>query len=306
MTSSDVGVRMPPPVRGRIAWVIPLLLFVAMLLAAGLAFNLAHLNTGGEQMPGPDTSGTTTANPWGLFDPNVAQVLFGLALGGLIVALIVLLFLRRRGVRARRVLRPTTWADIVAMIFGFVMLMALLLLWPQIASRVGRTGPPGNVTGNGGSNVTLVPAAGGIPLGIFLAAAVFVAIVALAVFLRVGLNLGRQGPAGPLQHRRLAAVQAVEAAISELQLGGDVRTVVLACYARFCYFLGVRGFPRQEALTPRELEGLAVTNLAVSHDSAESLTSLFEEARYSEHALGEADRDRAVRSLERIRADLGV
>ena len=59
-----------------------------------------------------------------------------------------------------------------------------------------------------------------------------------------------------------------------------------------------------DQLTPRELEDLAVRRLDVTADSAETLTSLFEEARYSEHALGEPDRDRAVRSLETIRADL--
>ncbi|HYM39516.1 MAG TPA: DUF4129 domain-containing protein [Thermoplasmata archaeon] len=297
---------MPSTSRGRAAWAIPLLLFLAMLLAAGLAFNLANLNTGGEQMPGPGTPGTTAANPWGLFDPIVAQLVFGVAIAGLVVAFVLALLLRQRGVRAKRVLKPTTWADVVAMILAFGIFMALLLLWPQIVSRVGRTGSAGNVSGNGGANATAIPSAGGIPLGIFLAAAVFGAVVALALFLRVGLNLGRRGPAGPIRQGRLAAVRAVETAISELQLGGDVRTVVLACYARFCYFLGARGIAEQEPLTPRELEGLAITRLAVSHDSAESLTSLFEEARYSEHALGESDRDRAVQSLEQIRADLGV
>jgi hypothetical protein len=68
----------------------------------------------------------------------------------------------------------------------------------------------------------------------------------------------------------------------------------------------MRGIEEQQALTPRELEGLAIRSLAVSEDSADSLTSLFEEARYSEHALGDPDRERAVQSLERIRADLGV
>lgn len=306
MTSPGVGVPVPETPRGRVAWVIPLLLFLAMLLAAGLAFNLAHLDTGGEVMPGPSNSGTTTANPWGLFDPQTAQILFGSLLGALLVGAFLAMLLRRKDTRAKRVLRPMTWADLIAMIVAVSLLLALLVLWPQIVSRVGHGTPGTNTTGTGSANVTVLPAAAGIPLGIFLAGAVLASVVALAVFLRVGLNLGRPGPSSAFQRRRLAAAQAVTAAIADLQVGGDVRTVILACYARFCYFLGARGIAQQEPLTPRELEGLAVQDLAVSEDSAESLTSLFEEARYSEHALGEPDRERAVRSLERIRADLGV
>jgi len=306
MVSSDVGVRVPPTPRGRAAWVIPLLLFLAILLAAGLAFNLANLDTGGEQMPGPGNSGTTTANPWGLFDPQTAQLLFGGVLAALLAAAILIILLRKRGTPVKRVVRPMTWADLLATIAALSMLLVLLVLWPQIVSRVGHGSGAGNTTGTGSSNVTLIPTAGGLPLGVFLAGAVLVSIIALALFLRVGLNLGRPGRSTAFQTRRLAAAQAVTAAITDLQLGGDVRTVILACYARFCFFLGARGIAEQEALTPRELEGLAVQGLAVSEDSAESLTSLFEEARYSEHALGDPDRDRAVRSLERIRADLGV
>lgn len=306
MTSSSVGVRVPPTSRGRIAWAIPLLLFLAMLLAAGLAFNLANLDTGGERMPGPGSSGATTANPWGLFDPQTANLLFGGALAALGVVVIVFFLLRNKGPRVKRVLRPMTWRDLLTSVVALCFLLAILVLWPQIVAHIGQPSGTGNSTQAGTSNVTLIPTAGGVPLGVFLAGAVFASILALALFLRVGLNLGRQGPTGAFQKRRLAAAQAVATAITELQLGGDVREVILACYARFCYFLGARGIAQQDALTPRELEGLAVQDLAVSEDSAESLTSLFEEARYSVHALGEPDRERAVQSLERIRADLGV
>src|SRR2546422_5248934 len=43
---------------GRPTWAIPVLLFLAVLLVAGLAFNLANLDTGGESFPGPSTGGT--------------------------------------------------------------------------------------------------------------------------------------------------------------------------------------------------------------------------------------------------------
>jgi hypothetical protein len=306
MTSSVVGVRVPPASRGRATWVIPLLLFLAMLLAAGLAFNLAHLDTGGEAMPGPGTSGSTAANPFGLFDPQTAQILLGGILVALLAVTVLVVLMRRRGMPVKRVLKPMTWTDLLASLAAFSMLVALLALWPQIVARLGHGTISGNTSGAGTANTTVLPTAGGIPLGAFLAGAVLASLVALALFLRLGLNLGRPGPSTALRRQRLAAAQAVGTAITDLQLGGDVRTVILACYGRFCYFLGMRGIEEQQALTPRELEGLAIRSLAVSEDSADSLTSLFEEARYSEHALGDPDRERAVQSLERIRADLGV
>lgn len=306
MSPADLRLVVPPTPRGRAVWVIPLLLFLALLLAAALAFNLANLNTGGEQIPGPGTPGATSQNPYGLIDPQTASLLFLLTVVALVGTFVLVLFLRRRGGGYKRVVRPTTWADMVATLVAFAVFMSVLFLWPQLVHAVTRPTPPGNIPGNGTSNLTYVPTAGGIPLGVFLAGAILASIVAMALFLRVGLNLHKARPVGPLRERRWGAVQAVQAAISELQLGGDVRTVILACYERFCYFLGARGIGDQETLTPRELEGLAVSHLAVSQESAESLTSLFEEARYSEHVLGEADRERAVHSLERIRADLEV
>jgi hypothetical protein len=42
----------------------------------------------------------------------------------------------------------------------------------------------------------------------------------------------------------------------------------------------------------------------VSRDASGTLTSLFEEARYSVHPLDEADRRRAIESLAGIRAAL--
>jgi hypothetical protein len=108
----------------------------------------------------------------------------------------------------------------------------------------------------------------------------------------------------PVPNARAAAVVAVQTTIQELEGGVDVRAAILGCFQRFCTLLGARGITDQGALTPRELEALAIGRLTVSHEAAEILTSLFEEARYSEHPLGEADRVRAIESLGRIQAAL--
>src|SRR2546427_2298016 len=69
---------------GRPTWAIPVLLFLAVLLVAGLAFNLANLDTGGESFPGPSTGGKQpTAG--GSVDPFLRD-LFLVAFVGLLLA----------------------------------------------------------------------------------------------------------------------------------------------------------------------------------------------------------------------------
>lgn len=282
---------------------MPLLLFAAILLVAGLAYNLAHLDTGGEQIPAAPNSGSPNPSSAGILDPGTAALLLTVTFLGLVIASVVFVLLRQKRIKTRRIVRPTSWADIAATFVAFFIFALLIFLWPRIARTGEQAVSPGNGTG-GASNGAAIPAVSGVPLGVFLAVALFTSILVIAIFLRVGTNLRRMAPQGPVRGRRRAAAQAVQATISEIQLGGDVRAAILACYQRFCVLLGQRGIDAQTALTPRELEGLAVTRLAVSSDSAAMLTSLFEEARYSEHALGDPDRDRAVRSLEKIRADV--
>src|SRR2546427_7909455 len=69
---------------GRPTWAIPVLLFLAVLLVAGLAFNLANLDTGGESFPGPSTGGTQPTAV-GSVDPFLGD-LFLVVFGGLLVA----------------------------------------------------------------------------------------------------------------------------------------------------------------------------------------------------------------------------
>ncbi len=290
--------------RGRASWVVPLLLCAAILLIAALAFNLAYLDTGGEQLPPSPGGGSPNPGAGGILDTSTASTLVLAVFAACGVTLIVLFILRRKqGIPVKRVLRPTTWVDTVAMLIAFSVFGILLVLWPRIVNGASFPGRPTSGTGNNSVNLTLVPSVAGIPLGYFLMAAILASVVAIALFFRVGTTLLRAAPSDR-RARRHAAAEAVQAALEQLQVGGDVREVILACYARFCALLGSRGILAQETLTPRELEDLAVHRLSVSPASSDELTGLFEEARYSEHALGDADRDRAVRSLERIRADL--
>lgn len=293
----------PPP--GRSAWAVPLLLFAAVLLAAGLAFNLANLDTGGEAVPDVPDAGGTSPNSRSLIGLlPLLQAAVALA-GSLLLAGMVYLLLHRR-VERRPALRRTRRSNVLGMLLSMLGLVLILAMWRRAEPVDGAgSSQDGNATAVSGIVPADLPFVAGIPLGVFLVASILIGFLVIAYLLRPtsrGWVSTREAslPDPP----RAEASAAVGTAIEELDLGADVRGTILQCFRRFCELLGARGVTGQEVLTPREIEGLATHVLRVSRRDAEDLTSLFEEARYSVHPLGEGDRDRARRSLERIREGL--
>lgn len=293
--------------RGRSAWIVPALLCLAVVLVAGLAFNVANLDTGPETVPDVRDAGGTEPSSRSLIGlpPLVWATTSVVAL--LLVSLVVYSVLRRRKEKApkRVVGRRNMYLQTLITI---LVLVVVLSAWRQVTPNPEEGEGDGDGSGEPGNGFQTpeLPRIAGIPLAAFLAGAVFAGLVALAYFLKAA----PQGP--PLvgewlrvpKPSREEAAATVGEAIRRIELGGDVRSAILLCFHRFSELLGARGIRDQDVLTPRELEGLAVDRLRVSADAAEDLTGLFEEARYSTHPLGEPARDRALRSLERIRAAL--
>lgn len=308
MNGDDLGSDVLRLRRGRTGWAIPALLFLAVLLAAALAFNLANLDPGSETVP---TAGPAESSPRSILGLNgtVVDVLLvlvaGLLLAGVLYALFVLRGRTKREAKAR-----SRW-QLLSTILGLLLVLAVLLAWPRI-SRLGQAvdettdsassgGAAQNATGWAANAVST-------PTGMFLLVILLVTMTATTFLLRRGVDgfaVGR-GVHGTVRLERREATEAIHAAIVELEIGADVRNAILACFQRFCLLLGARGITDQDALTPREIEQLAIDRLQVSPKASRILTSLFEEARYSEHPLGEADRARAIESLAGIRTALGA
>jgi Domain of unknown function (DUF4129) len=296
----SAGVHRTPMSRvpwGRTTWLVPLLLFAAVLLVAGLAFNLAHLDTGGETLPAAPNP-TPSPSPQSAVELNtftmtiLVAVFFALALAGIILSM-------RRRSPVRRTREMSRW-DFLGALVGLGAVLLVLLAWPRVLrANQTNTTATGNVTTGLANPIT--PAIAGIPAGVFLGAAILAALFVIAFVVRSHATLrAARLPTPP----RRAAIAAVDEALAELRFGSSVRDAILACFQRFCALLGLRGIADQDNLTPRELESLAVSHLQVPAEAAASLTFLFEEARYSVHALGDADRRRAVDSLEALRAAL--
>lgn len=293
-------------------WIVPLLLLLAVLIVAALAHTLANLDLSVVPAPRPpDEGGEVAGEASGpLSNAILRLVLFSVAAVAL-AGIAIVLYEATRGMSAKKI---APWEMILPALAVVLLIFLLLSRGPELAGNVNETADPegtqeaSDPTGGEGSGLLdgsdRVLAA--VSRELFLAGSVFAAIVWLLYVLRRGARRRATGRSGPpdFPEVRQAAASAVQEAIHELEIGEDVRTAILACFQRFCLLLGKRGIGEQRALTPRELEHLAVERLRFSRDASATLTSLFEEARYSQHLLGERERGRAIDSLGRIQAGL--
>jgi hypothetical protein len=286
--------------RGRRAWAVLLLLLLAVVIVAALAFNLANLEPVGESRPvsGPGEE----PSPVGVSLPPSFVAAVSWVMAVVVLAGLVLVSLRRRATKARP--KPASWWTLVASVLTLVLLLALLASMPRPHLSDGNETAAADETGTESAPTLLSPAAGW-PVELLLLITVFGSILWVLYRVRwgVGFSALSATDSSPANVRG-AAVGVVQETIRDLEIGADVRTAIFACFQRFCHLLRSRGIADQDTLTPRELEVLAVRDLAISREASGTLTSLFEEARYSEHPLGDVERTRAIHSLERIRAAL--
>ena len=118
-----------------------------------------------------------------------------------------------------------------------------------------------------------------------------------------------------LQHRRqrtaakpaIPAAEfaaAVERTIADLRAEPDPRRAVIAAYAQMEQALGLAGLPRDPSEAPREYLGRVLPQVGAGADSVGRLTSLFERAKFSPHAIDETMKEEAISALESLRDDL--
>lgn len=98
-----------------------------------------------------------------------------------------------------------------------------------------------------------------------------------------------------------ALLHGVDAGIEDLSTIADPRAAVIACYARMESSLAAVGLALSPAEAPLEFLGRVLTERNVLESSASRLTSLFELARFSEHAVDESQRADALGCLRDIR-----
>jgi hypothetical protein len=91
----------------------------------------------------------------------------------------------------------------------------------------------------------------------------------------------------------------VEDAMDDLYKGEDARSVIVRAYQRMTQLVHSR-MEVPASLTPRELADRAGKSFGWPERPTMELTSLFEEAWYSDHGLGTSARERALGCLKEI------
>jgi len=93
-------------------------------------------------------------------------------------------------------------------------------------------------------------------------------------------------------------------AINELHEGEKIRDVIIRNYQKMLIILEKEGLKQEISFTPRELEKIALARLPLKEGTIDEMTKLFEEAKYSDHPLGEKERSRAIKNFKQIKNEL--
>jgi len=91
----------------------------------------------------------------------------------------------------------------------------------------------------------------------------------------------------------------------ELLLGGEPRNAIVACWERFEEQAERVGLARKPWETSSEFTLRLLDVVSADPSAVSRLAVLYREARFSEHDITEADRQRAVEALARIRDTIG-
>jgi hypothetical protein len=283
-----------------------LFVLVAVALAVGAAASLiAGLASSSAFHPGPATE---------LLFPTWLIGAVILLLFAVVVGLII--YVRLAGGSGRM---PAHFA-MTGMAVLLVMLLFVVLLHFGGASggfsfgggvpptnSTGPSSPPNgnNLTGPGGQITFFslkLP-----PWALFAAVAVTLLVVgAVAIPRAYAYAAGRKREGGPGRRASVESEKvrgALATASQQLQLGSDPREVIIALYGTVLDRVGplVSGIDMK---TPEEIRVQHLMQLGIGAAPAESLTRLFEEARYSSHPMGPDAASEAVAAIDEARADL--
>jgi hypothetical protein len=128
-------------------------------------------------------------------------------------------------------------------------------------------------------------------------------LVAGIVIVLVVLDRRRSRPAERSLEELERLVRALDDAIEDLRREPDPRRAVVAAYARMEQALSYHGLPRKPWEAPYEYLARVGRELDAEEPVA-ALTELFEEAKFSEHAVDEAMRGRAIDALVSVRREV--
>jgi hypothetical protein len=171
---------------------------------------------------------------------------------------------------------------------------------PPSTNTTTNTTQPGNVSAPGAAFGTP-----GLPSWLLFAGIAVAALIGVVILFPFVLR--RSGEGGPRSKEEAADVSRAQGALAqaarELDAGDEPRQVVIRLYSTLLARVGpIVGGVAQD--TPEEIRVQYLVRLGIRTDAASILTRLFEEARYSSHAMGAAEAAAAQQAILQARSDL--
>jgi hypothetical protein len=290
---------MASPPAGRVSWV--LLVVVAVAIAVGATASI--LVNPNMTSPAGSSSGPTQ-------QVQLPNWVFAAAILAVMIVVLIVWIIIRIDAKGQRGISSNAFISLLFAI-GVISLLVIVLHLLGVGGSSQNSGNDTNITPP--PPPPTVPPSTGPPLtgagSVFVAPSVpaWVPLVIIAIVVVVAVTVGVPQTRRYLSERRAEAGDrrranapraspAVHDALSrasyELDLGQDPRTVILALYQEMLVHLRPMS-GSVESATPEEIRTTYLEHYGVRHGAARTLTRLFEEARYSTHPLGPAERDRA-------------
>lgn len=126
----------------------------------------------------------------------------------------------------------------------------------------------------------------------------------LLIAFRRGVISNRSKAVTPGDTIKQKATEVVRRTVRMLESGTNYQETILACYRQMCTLLAEIGLEIGLAETPREFALQASEKLRFGKEAVNTLTFLFEEARYSQHSLGDDKRSIAIYQLTTLENEL--
>ena len=264
------------------------------LLPAGVAVVLVGLVAVGS-LRGPLGSGRGRPSyPADLID-SLLLLLFLAIVAGAVLA-VVSLWPGRNLARARR-RAGGNWNLILPM-------AAILLLWlfrDLLGLGAGDRDLDPTTTIPGASTLEVPdppPDSGVVPL--IVAGVALLAMIGIVVAQLVADRRRRRPPRTPAER----LVELLDDTLEDLEREPDPRRAVIGAWARMEAGLAAAGLPRHPSEAPFEYAARVLETAFARPASVHRLTGLFERAKFSHHAIGQADRDQAIAALRAVRQEL--
>ena len=142
------------------------------------------------------------------------------------------------------------------------------------------------------------PDSGVVPL--IVAGVALLAMIGIVVAQLVADRRRRRPPRTPAER----LVELLDDTLEDLEREPDPRRAVIGAWARMEAGLAAAGLPRHPSEAPFEYAARVLETAYARPASVHRLTGLFERAKFSHHAIGQADRDQAIAALRAVRQEL--